>query len=236
MELIKGIKVVDLALVIGKTLVLGDVHIGYEEALNKQGVLIPRFQYADIVNRIESILGSGTFDTIVINGDLKHEFGVISRTEWKQTLDILQLLETHCKKIVLVRGNHDKILEPIARVKNLTIVDEYVVNDIYICHGHKIPTTAAFKKAKVVVIGHEHPAVNLDSGVRVEKYKCYLLGTYRAKKLIVMPSFNLVGEGTDVLKDRLLSPFLKDINSFKVYVVGDKIYDFGKVSKLRTKW
>jgi len=49
-----------------------------------------------------------------------------------------------------------------------------------------------------------------------------------------MPSFNLVSEGTDILKEKLLSPFLhQNINNFDVYVVEDKVYNFGKVRDLR---
>jgi putative SbcD/Mre11-related phosphoesterase len=234
MKLFKKLELVNLGIKLDKTLILADFHIGYEEALNKQGVLIPRFQYSDIIAMLESTLGAERFDTIVINGDLKHEFGTISKTEWKQTLDLLDLLSEHCDKIVLIKGNHDTILEPIARKRNLEIVDDFVVGDIYICHGHKIPDSTAFKKSKIIIIGHEHPAITLRTDVRAEKYKCFLVGKYKDKKLVVMPSFNLVAEGTDLLKEQLLSPFLKqDIGSFEVFIVADTVYDFGKLRKLR---
>ncbi|GAG34601.1 unnamed protein product, partial [marine sediment metagenome] len=69
---------------------------------------------------------------------------------------------------------------------------------------------------------------------RVELVKCFLKGKYKRKELIVMPSFNLVSEGTDILKEELLSPFLhQNINNFDVYVVEDKVYGFGKVRDLK---
>ena len=48
MEIAKGIEIIDLGLYIKKhkLLVFADFHIGYEESLNKQGVLIPRFQFS----------------------------------------------------------------------------------------------------------------------------------------------------------------------------------------------
>ena len=56
----------------------------------------------------------------------------------------------------------------------------------------------------------------------------------KKKELIAVPSFNPLLEGTDVLKEQLLSPFLKDIKDFEVYVVGEKgIYLFGKVRELQ---
>ena len=62
---------------------------------------------------------------------------------------------------------------------------------------------------------------------RFEKFKCFLKGKYKNKLLIVQPSFNLLTIGTDILKQRLQSPFLKDIKDFEVFIVEDKIYDFG---------
>jgi len=48
-----------------------------------------------------------------------------------------------------------------------------------------------------------------------------------------MPSFCLVTEGTDILKEKLLSPFLdQDLKNFDVFVVADKVYDFGKLKNL----
>ena len=58
MQIAKDIEIVDLALYLTKEniLVLADTHIGYEEALNKQGVLIPRFQFKEIIQRLDGIL------------------------------------------------------------------------------------------------------------------------------------------------------------------------------------
>ncbi len=69
--------------------------------------------------------------------------------------------------------------------------------------------------------------------VRTETYKCFLVWTFKGKTLIAMPSFNLVTEGTDVLKEQLLSPFLhQDLKNFDVYVAADRTYPFGKLKNL----
>ena len=52
MKILPHMEIVDLALYFDSTLVIADVHIGYEEALNKQGVLVPRLQFEDIVKRM----------------------------------------------------------------------------------------------------------------------------------------------------------------------------------------
>ena len=57
----------------------------------------------------------------------------------------------------------------------------------------------------------------------------------KSKELIAVPSFNPLLEGTDVLKEELLSPFLKNknIKNFEVYVVGEKeTFRFGRVKDI----
>jgi len=232
MEILKGIKIVDLGLFLvkEKVLIIADPHIGYEESLNKQGVLIPRLYFKDVIGRLEKILKKvKKLDMIVINGDVKHEFGTISDLEWRNTLKLIDFLGKHCKELVLVRGNHDKILGPISKKRNVKFVDNLIIRDKLITHGDKVDVIDG---VKTIVIGHEHPAISLNDKVKIEKYKCFLKGKFKGKNLIVQPSFNLVTEGSDVLRDKLLSPFLKNINNFEVYIVGEKVYDFGKLKNL----
>ncbi len=238
MNLLKNIYANDLTLEIQNNLILGDIHIGYEEALNKTGHLIPRFQFQDTIKRLENILKKKAYDTIILNGDIKHEFGTISDQEWRDSLKILDLLAKHAKKVILIKGNHDTILGPIGEKRELTIVDEYMIEDTYICHGHIIPKTDAYKNAKIVIIGHEHPCITLRDDARSEKFKCFLVGNFQKKTLIVMPSFNLVTTGTDVLTEQLLSPFLinqKTLDDFSVYLVEDEVYAFGKIKQIKNQ-
>ncbi|MBI2654939.1 metallophosphoesterase [Candidatus Woesearchaeota archaeon] len=237
MKILPKIDMVDLALYFDSALVIADVHIGYEEVLNKKGILVPRTQFEEMVKRLGKIFGmlkNRKIEMIIINGDLKHEFGTISEQEWRNTLNFLDLLAGHCKEIVLVKGNHDTILGPIAKKRNVKIVDNVMVGNVLIAHGDKIPGKEALKKASTIIIGHEHPAISLKKGPRTETYKCFLKGKFKGKSLIVQPSFNTLAEGTDILKDKILSPFLsQNLDNFEVYVVEDKVYDFGKLGRLR---
>ncbi|MBN1157354.1 metallophosphoesterase [Candidatus Woesearchaeota archaeon] len=229
-EIIKKIFIKDFGIYLEKerTLVISDLHIGYEEELNKKGILVPRIQFNEYMRILEKTLKGIEVDTIVINGDLKHEFGTISETEWRYVLRLLDFLEKHCRKIILIRGNHDTILGPIARKRNVRVMDSFVAGDVFITHGNKILPSSK----KTIIIGHEHPAVALKDGARLEKFKCFLVGKWKNKNLIVLPSMNPLIEGTDILREELLSPYLQESNLkyFRIYVVADKIYDFGKAN------
>src|SRR3989338_9325398 len=133
MKVFDNIQIIDLGLYSKKTLVFTDFHIGYEEALNKQGILMPRFQFREIIERLENIFGKlkgREIEKIVILGDLKHEFGTISEQEWRHTLRLLDYLGQHCREIILIKGNHDTILGPIAKKSNVKVRDYYIIEPI----------------------------------------------------------------------------------------------------------
>ncbi len=235
MDIADGIRIADLCLKIGGTLVVGDVHIGYEEALNKQGIMMPRVQFPQMIERMKSILNGEKPERIILIGDLKHEFGTISNQEWRETLKFLDLLARYAKDIILIKGNHDKILEPITKKCQIALVDSYVQDDVLFVHGDAKPSKIP-KGIKTIVIGHEHPAITLDDGMRREKFKCFLKGTYKGRTLIVLPSFFLATQGTDVLTEELLSPLLFDIDDFAAFVVADdEILPFGTIARIRRK-
>lgn len=232
MKLTKHITASDLFLIIKDILIISDIHAGYEESLHKSGYFIPKGNLSELSLRIEKAAHRHSIKTIILNGDLVHSFSNLSLKEKYALTDFLKFLK-RLGEIKVIRGNHDKVLSFL--LKDIPVLTEYVVDDILITHGDIINKDSVSKDIKSIIIGHEHPSVRITSGYRSEQYKCFLKGTFKGKDLIVMPSCNMLLEGTDVLKEKLLSPYLKNIDDFEVFVVGDKIYDFGKVKVLRAK-
>ncbi len=234
MALPENIRIEDLSLIINEdTLVISDLHLGYEEMLNNTGILLPRTQFKETVKRLERILKANkSLKRIALNGDIKHEFGDITSQEWRDTLKLLDFLRRRFE-VIIIKGNHDKMLKPIAMKRKIKVRESYLIGDIMFTHGDLIKNIP--KKAKTIVIGHEHPAISIKDNNRSELYKCFLEGKYRDRKLIVMPSFNLVTEGADVLSEKLLSPYLaKGVYDFNVYIVGkDCAHFFGTVFEVK---
>ncbi|MEM4525287.1 MAG: metallophosphoesterase [Methanothermobacter sp.] len=226
------LEVCDLALLIEDTMIIADLHLGYEQYLNKEGFMIPSFQFKKIIDRIDKIKESSGAKNIIINGDLKHEFGKVTYQENKELKRLLDYLEENFEKITLIKGNHDPIIPYISHLKNFKILDFMKFQDHFITHGHFIPEKI---ETQTIIIGHEHPCVGLRSGERIEKIKCYLKGPFRGKELVVMPSFNFVTEGSDILHEAIISPLLKEtrLSQFRVYAVENfKIFDFGTVEDI----
>ena len=69
-----------------------------------------------------------------------------------------------------------------------------------------------------------------------EKYECFLVGKWKKKNLIVIPSFNPLTKGTNVLEKSKFSPYIEDVSNFQVYVVDGEVYDFGKVKKIKSNF
>ena len=234
MQISKGINIVDTSLFIQKEkiLIINDLHIGYEGELHKKGILVPRFQFKEILIKLQKILNKTKPNIILINGDLKHEFGGISKTEWREVLQFLNFLLIRVKKVIIIKGNHDPIIQPIADKRNVEVVNQYQIGDTIIVHGDEIIDT----DAKRIIIGHEHPAIKIHDHSKWEKYKCFLKGKWKRKELIAVPSFNPLVEGTNILEGRMLSPFLNDISKFNVYIVNEQeAFDFGRVKDILTK-
>ena len=139
MEILKGIEIKGKGLWIAKekVLIISDLHLGYEESLVSDGVLIPKGgMFSEMKKEILELLKLNP-KLVVINGDLKHEFSNISKQEWKETLELIDLISEK-SKILLVKGNHDNILGPIAEKRNIEVKDNLILGDICILHGDKI--------------------------------------------------------------------------------------------------
>jgi len=232
--IIESGEIIDLSLKIGDYLVLSDLHLGYEQSLNREGLMIPKFQFKKILERLEKITKYSGLEKIIINGDLKHEFGKISWQEQKEVKSFLEYLQDYFSEIVLIKGNHDNFTPYISEKLDIEMRDNISLNNCLILHGHKIPDLNEYKEP-TLVIGHEHPCIGLRNGERLEKIKCFLKGQFKDRELIVIPSFNFISEGSDILHEKLLSPFLnkQSLDNFEVYGVENfEVFPFGTVKNI----
>ncbi|MEK6970304.1 MAG: metallophosphoesterase [archaeon] len=237
-ELVPGHQSIDLALYIPSddALILSDLQLGLEEHYNNQGVFVPRFNYKEVKEHLARIFGvRDHYATIILNGDIKHGFGNATNQEWREVINLLEYISPHTEKITLIKGNHDIALDPIARFAKVELRKDGLFlekSNTYVCHGHEIPTDRLFDEATTMVIGHDHPAVVLTEGATRQKFKCFLLGNWKGKRLIVLPSFNFASPGSDP-REGALSPFLQQpLGSFRVWLVEDTAYDFGTLDEM----
>jgi uncharacterized protein len=258
----------DALLIDNSVLVLGDLHIGYEEKANPHG-LLPRVQLKEIIEKLNSIFWNLSMEgrkikKVIILGDLKHEFNKISDAEWSETLKLLDYLDKKIVKnekeyknssvnadkiikndrIILIKGNHDNILGPIAKKREVVLKECYEYKNICFMHGDKLEklNKKCLENSNTLILGHLHPAISLSDDYKTEKYKCFLAGNWKNKKVYILPSFSPISFGYDIKnleKSEHNEGFLfipdKDLEKFKVIIYNNKEgeeYNFGKLKKL----
>jgi hypothetical protein len=241
-ELYDGVEIVDSypALYIRAidTIVISDLHLGYESIASESGVLLPKVQLEETMEKMESILKVRRSGKIIICGDLKHEFSDTTYHEYREVSDFLDFLQGRFDKIVLIKGNHDTFIGRIARRKSVEVYDRYFNGRFLFTHGDK-DIVLGFKE-DFLVMGHEHPSIVLYGSVSREKVKCFLYGEHEGKRIIVLPAFSYFASGSDVNvipESELLSPLLKrtGIGSFRAVGVidGEALLPFPEVDRLK---
>jgi putative SbcD/Mre11-related phosphoesterase len=222
-------------------LVIGDLHIGYEQSLVESGILLPEQQVIEVIDNLKKIIKEikekkYELKKIVFLGDIKHFFGY----KWKEKANFNKILEflndyVDEKNIIIIRGNHDTM------DLGLQFKDYYIDSGIAFLHGHDSFPEIYDKTVDCIVTGHLHPSVILEEnpGVKKEVYKCFLIGSTKGRVFIVMPSFLEFYEGTPVnyYAEDFIESFSiipkKEILKARVHVIGkNEIYDFGRVGDL----
>jgi|SRR3989339_53328 len=267
-----------------RILVIGDLHLGYEEALNESGVYIGRRmfkEYTDYLDRVFDLIGKNQLekiklsdndkkqiilsnddklgetngvevnvgnseigltggdnkivDEIVLLGDVKHVIGSVIGQEWNDVLGFLDYLAGKTGKIVIVKGQHDALLEPILQKrKDVELLEYYISGKYAFVHGDKEIKEIEEKEIEFWVMGNGHSAVKISDGTKIEKYKCFLVGKFKEKEVIICPSFLSANEGTDPREYEIGMAWKFDYLNFKVVVVGEDLIDldFGGLGKL----
>ena len=223
-----------------KILAVGDLHLGYEEVLNEAGVFVTREMFKDMIGYFEKVFKIvGKVEYVILLGDVKHNFGRILRQERNDLVMLVEYFEKNLKKggeIIIVKGNHDRIVEPIANSAGVRALDYFVIGEYCFAHGDKEFEGMGDKNIRYWIMGHGHPAIKLGDGVKIEKYKCFLIGKYKEKKIIIMPSFLEYSEGSDPRENDFGMAWNFDYDKFEVKIVDSeelKVLDFGILKKLK---
>lgn len=209
------------AVVIGKTAVIADLHLGIENAMQNAGIAIPRMQIMDIIKRTRELVEKYDIEWLIIAGDLKHEFGGNLPYEWDDVRSFLNSLDV---EVSVVRGNHDNFLASILSEYSIELKDHEKVGEYVVVHGHKEC------EAEKIIMGHEHPAIKFRVRGANYSFPCFLVAD-RTK--FVLPAFSQLVSGSDVLQEEFLSPIIKKAKKIEVHAVEEGTIYLGDIKTLR---
>lgn len=197
------------------SIVLGDLHLGYESIMAENGVFLPKVQLEKEEAILRGILKKRSAGRIILNGDIKHEFSETSYHEFKEVSDFLEHLKGAFQEVIAIKGNHDNYLIRVTRRFSVGLHDKLEMGDYLFLHGHVVPENFDDSEAKYVVINHEHPSIALFDEIGVkEKVNCFLYGDmHDGRKILVLPPVSIFAHGYDINvipKDEILSPILRE--------------------------
>lgn len=222
------------------SIVLSDVHIGYEEEMASKGIFIPKVQkkrFITILNRSREIFKT---NKLIINGDLKHTFNKLTKQERIELNEIFQILKDEGVELTIVKGNHDNYISlATEKFDNIKLVDSLSVDNLTIFHGH---TPIPIEEGKIYVIGHEHPRLALrDKLGFLRRMQCFLVSPLKNNsKVIVLPAVGIYQAGNDISLNHsnYMSNILREfsiLEKAKPYVIIEKegIMEFPELGLLK---
>lgn len=141
-----------------KTVVIADLHIGWEIALSQKGIHVPT-QTPKLLKKLKEILLTCEPEKLLILGDVKHTVATARMGEWYDVPDFFAQLKEQIGEIYVVRGNHDGNLEPLLP-EDITVLPATgtTIGEVGIFHGHRWPSPTLLK-CKTLIMGHIHPVV-----------------------------------------------------------------------------
>lgn len=141
-----------------RTLIIADLHLGWETNLTRRGIHIPS-QMPKIRRKLLHLAEMVKPNSLMILGDVKHTIAKAEQGEWQDIPDFFMTIETQIDKIQIVRGNHDGNLEPLLlptiKVHPSTGT---TLKNIGLFHGHTWPAPKLLA-CSTIVMGHVHPTV-----------------------------------------------------------------------------
>lgn len=226
-----------------RILVIGDIHIGFEDFFLDKKTNQKNNSIEKTINEIKKIIleikkRKYIVEKIIFLGDICDSFRS-NKERKKDFLKLFNFLKNYFseKNIIFIKGNHD-FFDPTPK-KN--IKKYHIEKEILFIHGDKKISNIKQNKIKIIFSAHLHPFLYVEKNKNLKKgfYKCFLKGTYKNKKIIILPSFFELIEGTplneyDYFYIESFS-FLpkKDILDFEIFVFEkDKIFQLGKVKDL----
>ena len=213
-------------------LVVADMHLGVEAALEYEGLSLPRVQTKKIADFMTKLIKAVSPSKVIVAGDLKHNFSRNLVQEWHDIELFVKGLSGKAS-LEVVKGNHDNYLGSILRGYRIPLRSETTISGTRILHGH-----SGRLEGQMTIMGHIHPSMRLTDSIGASlKDRCFLFD--KARRVLVLPALSLVAYGTDVvsqLSSDKMSPLLSDegLSDFVPIVFSEKRpLKFPKVGELR---
>lgn len=206
-----GIKFVtgEPALLIGKNLVIADLHLGIEYEFRRSGINMPS-QTEKVLKRIIGIVNKTRAVRVIFLGDVKHKVPGMSFQEIREVPWFFNKLSKKVG-IEVIPGNHDGGLGELVPDIKIHPSSGILLGNVFLCHGHAWPHRD-FLKAGSIAIGHNHTQVEfrdslgyrwlervwVRTGLNKKRLSERFGSQRKLPELVIMPSFNEFSGGLPI--------------------------------------
>jgi DNA ligase-associated metallophosphoesterase len=159
-------------------LILSDLHIGKTGHFKKHGIPMPDAILQKDLKRLELLIYHFKAEKLLVVGDLFHaqyNEDMVTFKTW--------LLKFKQLKIILIKGNHDRLSKKIMNEFSFQIETELELRPFLLVHQH-----LETHKNRFTISGHIHPGIFIKGkGKQKLKLPCYQLSDSQ----IILPAFSL---------------------------------------------
>lgn len=214
--MLEGFQFTSRGVIIGKTYIVSDLHIGYHTRVDSMKV---EDETNEIYERIDNVVGSKNIDRIILNGDIFHEFGEPNESSLRAYNRLVSYIKNKDVDVVPIEGNHDT--DSVSTVEKTRKKVELVYNSnrYLVTHGHKRVTEE--KPIDCYILGHIHPVYR----IRGIEWPIYLYGSNeQSKKVFITPCFSSHQDGVLISSNTNLDidfPYVSDFSSMRPAVYNE---------------
>ena len=199
-----------------KLLAVADLHLGYAWAHRYNGQLLPLHPPDDLLARLSDLCSDYKPKQLAILGDIVHEAVPVAEIA-TEINELFSKLGRLCG-LKLILGNHDKKLRKLASaVADLEFIQHLELDQFLLVHGN---APIEIPKEKIVLMGHEHPAIALGDGIKSAKFPCFLI----SRRVLLLPAFSQWAAGSNIRAYEFMSPLARRAAFTKaVAICGSKL-------------
>lgn len=175
-----------------QTVVFADLHFEKGSAFAERGALLPPWDSAATLERIEAVLACHAPDRIVCLGDSFHDTGGGSRMAGPLSGRLRRLADRY--DWIWITGNHDPEIPDGA---GGAVAHEFSIGNLRFLHEPEGATGG------IEVCGHFHPKARIRAGPRRITRPCFI----GDERLLILPSFGAYTGGLDIMNPAIAGLF-----------------------------
>jgi uncharacterized protein len=199
-----------------RVLAVADLHLGYAWAHRYNGQLLPLQPPDDLLARLTDLCSFYKPTHLAILGDIVHQ--AVPVAEISNDLEALFSTLRGLCGLKLILGNHDKKIRQIARgIAELEFIKQFELERFLLVHGSDLITPPP---DKLILMGHEHPAISLGDGIKSAKFPCFMI----SRRVLLLPAFSQWAAGSNIRAYPFMSSLAQNASFSKaIAICGSKL-------------